>query len=98
MLRELEWALHDRSCRCSKSFRLFLGAEHLAVELFERRLVIVGIHRACASSHEKLDDALHLRGMMRDAGGNRIAGEHLGQGESGETAAEFPKELPPSKV
>ena len=68
------------------------------MELFERWFVIECVHRASASGHEKLDDALHLRGMMRDAGGNRIASEHLGQGESGETASELPKKVPPSKI
>jgi ribulose-5-phosphate 4-epimerase/fuculose-1-phosphate aldolase len=67
MLRKLERTLHDGAGGRYESFRLFLRPEHLAMELFERGLVVECVHWTGPSGHEKLDNPLHFRWMMRNA-------------------------------
>src|SRR5262249_32063984 len=65
--------------------------KHLAVESFERGLVVECVHRTRATGHEQLDDAVYFRGGMVDRGGVCFAREDLREGDRCETAADIRK-------
>ena len=67
MLRELVRTLHQGTSRCGETLRLLLGAEHLAMQPFEFRFVVVQIHGTCSTGHEQLHDPLDLGDMVLDS-------------------------------
>ena len=65
MLLEFERAFHHRAGHGREALRLLLRAKFLAMQLFQHRLVVVGVHLTDTARHEKLDHSLDLRLVMQ---------------------------------
>ena len=64
ILLKCKWTLETQSRLIWRTLRTDMRRELLAVVLDERWLVVIEVHRACATIHEQLDDPLYLWRMV----------------------------------